>query len=160
MTVYTTDRSVEAIAETFRQAVHFQKAPTGFRFAPALKQELCGSVEDGSFWVVKNTPHFSRLPQRVFKGSIVSDGRATTIRGKFVFPKDYLIVTLSLIAAILLIIAVLLISNRLSFWLGAFLLLCVCFYLCSFPLGVLRFRKQERDVLDFLAGLAAADRGN
>ena len=160
MAVYTTDRSVEAIAETFRQAVHFQKTPTGFRFAPALKQELCGSVEDGSFWVVKNTPHFSRLPQRVFKGSIVSDGRATTIRGKFVFPKDYLIVTLSLIAAIMLIIAVLLISNRLSFWLGAFLLLCVCFYLCSFPLGVLRFRKQERDVLDFLAGLAAADRGN
>lgn len=137
--------------ETTGEILHrivLQKKPTDFRFPMTLKDAVVGNVSNGRLWLQKTRPHYWSFPQRYFRGTISpEDAETTKIEGKFCYCRQTVVQTL-----FLSIIAV---------WIAAaaheaFSVLCwwvIAFFWIVLLMGVLRYRKEKRELLNWLQSL-------
>lgn len=124
--------------------ITLQKKPTDFRFAMTLKDDVVGNVSNGSLWLQKTRPHYWSFPQRYFRGTISQEGAETTkIVGKFCYCRQTVVQTLFL--------------SIITAWMHeAFSVLCwwvIAFFWIILLTGILRYRKEERELLNWLQSL-------
>lgn len=137
--------------ETTDEILHhitLQKKPTDFRFAMTLKDAVVGNVSNGSLWLQKTRPHYWSFPQRYFRGTISQeDAETTKIVGKFCYCQQTVVQTLCL--------------SIITAWIAAsaheaFSVLCwwvIAFFWIVLLMGILRYRKEERALLNWLQSL-------
>lgn len=133
--------------ETTGEILHrivLQKKPTDFRFPMTLKDAVVGNVSNDSLWLQKTRPHYWSFPQRYFRGTISQeDAETTKIEGKFCYCRQTVVHTLCL--------------SIIAVWMHeSFPILCwwvIAFFWSVLLMGVLRYRKEERELLNWLQRL-------
>ena len=137
----------DVTAEILNRIV-LEKRPTDFRYIVTLKNEIIGNVSDGRLWLQKTSPHYWKCPQRYFRGTLSAKGPETTeIIGKFCFPKSTSIFNLCLSVCMFLI------SLKSNKSVADFCWWVIAFIWVTLPIGILRFKKEERCIVEFLESI-------
>lgn len=157
MVIKTEMKTREEYCRFFCSNVTYYKSfSNGIYFRPRGK--IYGNIDGNDIWIVKTKQIIANVPQRFFEGKVVESSGNIQIVGKFKFS------TMTCASTIVAIILFFIIFTS-SFPLDAFIENPISIGLTSmaaivgFPLSILGFglltsRKAEKDVVQFLQGMA------
>lgn len=137
----------DVVAEILNRIVP-DKKPTDFRYIVTMKNAIIGNVSDSRIWLQKIRPHYWKCSQRYFQGTLSAKESGTTeITGRFRFPKS------TNIFNVCLSLCMLFIALKSNARVADFCWLVIVFTWVSMPIGILKFKKEEQCIIEFLESI-------